>query len=83
MANRRFSRKVAGAVGTGAFVLGVLVGSSPAAGAEPRPTPNGLCGAKNMVNEHSIDAMRRAMMLHTNINGDIGMGIAVNNTLCS
>ena len=83
MANRRSSRTVAGVVTTGALALGMLIGGASPAGAGPRPTPNGLCGAKNMVNEHSIDAMREAMMLHTNLNGDIGMGIAVNNTLCS
>lgn len=34
------------------------------------------------VNEHSVDAMRKAMMLHTNEHGDAGMARAVTNTLC-
>lgn len=83
MANRRLTRVVGGAVATGALALGMLVGASLPAGAGPRPTPNGLCGAKNMVNEHSIDAMREAMMLHTNWHGDAGMTTAVMNTTCS
>lgn len=82
MANPRFRQIVAGAVGTAALAVGILVGSSSPAGAAP-VTPNGLCGAKNMVNEHSVDAMREAMMLHTNEHGDAGMARAVMNTLCS
>ena len=58
-----------------------LVGVAPAA-AGPTKTPNGLCGAKNMVNENSRDAMVTAMMEHTNIHGDIGMGRAVTNSAC-
>ncbi len=81
MASRRLSRVFGGAVGAGALALVALVGGASPAGAAP-VTPNGLCGAKNMVNEHSVDAMREAMMSHTNPNGDLGMGIAVNNALC-
>lgn len=82
MANRRGNQIVAGAVGAGALVLATFVGAASPAGAAP-VTPTGLCGAKNMVNEHSVDAMREAMMLHTNEHGDAGMTIAVMNTLCS
>lgn len=82
MANRRVNRTFAGVVATGALALGTVVGSSSPAGAAPM-TPNGLCGAKNMVNVHSIDAMREAMISHTNFHGDLGMTRAVMNTLCS
>jgi hypothetical protein len=82
MANRRFRQMVAGAVGTAALGLGIVIGSSSPASAAP-VTPNGLCGAKNMVNEHSVDDMREAMMLHTDEHGDAGMTRAVMNTLCA
>lgn len=62
--------------------IAMAVSAAPAA-ADQKPTPNGLCGAKNMVNEHSIDAMRTAMMEHTNHHGDAGMAGAVANTTCA
>ena len=61
--------------------IAMAVSATPAA-ADQKPTPNGLCGAKNMVNEHSIDAMRTAMMEHTNYHGDAGMAGAVRRTTC-
>jgi len=36
-----------------------------------------------MVNEHSVDAILEAMMLHTDEHGDAGMTIAVTKTVCS
>lgn len=62
--------------------VAVAVSAAPAA-ADQKPTPNGLCGAKNMVNENSIDAMRTAMMEHTNYHGDAGMTGAVVRTTCA
>lgn len=55
--------------------------ATPAAAGQ-NPTPNGLCGAKNMVNENSRDAMVTAMMEHTNYHGDEGMAAAVARTSC-
>ena len=60
----------------------VTVSATPAA-ADQKPTPSGLCGAKNMVNEHSRDAMLTAMMEHTNAHGDAGMFAAVARTTCA
>lgn len=66
----------------GCFVVGALVaGASPATAAPV--TPNGLCGAKNMVNENARDAMVEAMMNHTDEHGDAGMTRAVTLTGCS
>lgn len=60
--------------------IAVAVSATPAAGQSP--TPNGLCGAKNMVNENSRDAMITAMMEHTNPHGVAGMRGAVARTAC-
>jgi hypothetical protein len=48
--------------------------ASPAA-AQPGPTPNGFCGAANML--VAGEAMINAMALHTNEHGDAGMFHAV------
>ena len=64
-----------------AIGIAVAVGPSPAV-ADQKATPNGLCGARNMVNEHSRDAMLTAMMEHTNYHGDAGMFAAVARTRC-
>lgn len=66
------------------FVAAVaLVVSATPAAADQKPTPNGLCGAKNMVHENSRDAMLTAMMEHTNYRGDAGMFAAVARTTCA
>lgn len=66
------------------FVAAVAVAVSAApAMADQKPTPNGLCGAKNMVNENARDAMVTAMAEHTNAHGDAGMAGAVARTACA
>ena len=60
-----------------------VAGSATPAVADQKPTPNGLCGARNMVNENSRDAMLTAMMEHTNAHGDAGMFAAVARTTCA
>jgi len=51
--------------------------------AEASPvTPNGFCGAKNMVNDSARPHMIEAMTEHTAPQGDAGMAGAVANTLC-
>ncbi|MBE0608798.1 MAG: hypothetical protein IH609_05425 [Dehalococcoidia bacterium] len=72
-------------IGTlGAFALGLVgLGFSSAEAAGPRPTPNGLCGAANMVNEAAAAHMFEAMDLHTAAQGDAGMGTAVAASACS
>jgi hypothetical protein len=66
---------------SGLIVAAVVAAASPATAAPV--TPNGLCGAKNMVNENSLEAMREAMMNHTDEHGDAGMARAVALTRCS
>lgn len=66
----------------GGLIFSAVVAAASPATAAPM-TPNGLCGAKNMVNENSIEAMREAMMNHTNWHGDAGMAKAVTLTACS
>ncbi len=64
------------------LVLTVVVGgASPAAGAA-RPSANGLCGAKNMVNPNALPHMVEAMALHTAQQGDAGMMNAVAISSC-
>lgn len=65
----------------GLIFAAVVAAASPATAAPV--TPNGLCGAKNMVNENSLEAMRDAMMNHTDEHGDAGMAKAVALTACS
>ena len=62
--------------------VALATGATPAA-ADQKPTRNGLCGAANMSNEHSRDAMATAMAEHTNANGDAGMRAAVARTRCA
>ena len=62
--------------------VAVTVSATPAA-ADQKPTPTGLCGARNMVNDNSRDAMLTAMMEHTNHHGDTGMFAAVARTTCA
>jgi hypothetical protein len=45
-------------------------------------TPNGLCGAANMTNEHALPGMLNAMSGNSP-NGDAGMFAAVANSACS
>ncbi len=53
-----------------------------AASAAPHPTPNGLNGACNMVNDAALPHMREAMELHTAEQGDAGMWHAVDVSGC-
>lgn len=65
-------------------VMGVAAlagGASPVTAAQ-KPTPNGLCGAKNMVNENALPHMMMAMTYHTNENGDFEMFRAVAVSAC-
>ena len=55
-------------------VIALPATASPAA-AGPNPTPNGFCGALNML--MAGEAMVNAMVLHTNPHGDAGMFHAV------
>ncbi len=67
-----------------AIVLGftaLLAGDSPAEAAA-RPSANGLCGAKNMVNPNAAPHMAEAMALHTAPQGDNGMMRAVGASSC-
>lgn len=64
-----------------AAIASVAVGAAPAA-ADQKPTPNNRCGAANMVNEHSAEAMMTAMTEHTADQGDAGMRAAVARTRC-
>ena len=65
-----------------AATASVAVGAAPAA-ADQKPTPNNnKCGAANMVNEHSAEAMMTAMDEHTADQGDAGMRAAVARTRC-
>lgn len=59
-----------------AGIIAVGAGASTAAAAQ-QPTPNGLCGARNMVNENAREQMLTAMMQHTDEHGDAGMAGAV------
>ena len=60
----------------------VLVGVASSAAAAARPSANGLCGAKNMVNPNAFPHMVEAMTLHTAEQGDLGMGGAVAASSC-
>lgn len=68
----------------GAFALGLVgVGFGSAEALGPRETPNGLCGAMNMVNEAAAPHMIAAMTLHTADQGDAGMYTAVAASACN
>lgn len=62
-------------------ITALAASASPAVAAQT-PTPNGLCGARNMVNENARDQMLAAMMNHTNENGVRGMFRAVAASSC-
>jgi hypothetical protein len=67
----------------GALALGLVglgFGSAEAAG--PHETPNGLCGARNMVNDAARPHMIAAMTFHTAEQGDAGMFAAVAASAC-
>lgn len=67
--------------GVGAFTFGFLALGYGSAEAAP-VTPNGLCGAKNMVNDAAKPHMLEAMDEHTAPQGDLGMRTAVLATAC-
>ena len=64
------------------LILTGLVGVASPAGAAARPSANGLCGAKNMVNPNALPHMVEAMALHTAPQGDAGMAGAVAVSSC-
>jgi hypothetical protein len=70
-------------IGLAAAVVAVVCvgGASPAAAAA-RPSANGLCGAKNMVNPNARPHMVEAMIFHTAPQGDAGMSGAVAVSSC-
>ncbi len=75
-------RRLALTTGLVAICLGVFAGTASAA---PNPTPNGYCGAKNMVQAWGVGAqggMANAMS-RDNSNGNAGMFTAVGNSSCS
>jgi hypothetical protein len=57
-------------------VAGASLVGAGAAAAAPRPTPNQLTGAANMVNANALPGMLNAMT-RNNGNGDAGMWCAV------
>lgn len=57
-------------------VAGASLFGAGAAAAAPRPTPNHLTGAANMVNVNALRGMLNAMTVN-NGNGDAGMWCAV------
>lgn len=65
------------------FALLPLALNPGAASAAPHPTPNGLTGACNMVNDAAAPHMFEAMALHTAPQGDAGMWHAVDVSGCS
>lgn len=69
-------------IGLAAVVVLVLVGGTASASAAARPSANGLCGAKNMVNPNALPHMVEAMALHTAPQGDMGMMNAVAVSSC-
>lgn len=71
-------KKTAIVVAAAAASLAVGVGSSSASSA----TPNGLCGAANMVNANALPGMLNAMS-RNDPNGDTGMFAAVANSACT
>lgn len=56
-------------------VAGMAFGTVEASG--PNPTPNELCGVRNMVNDAARPHMIEAMTFHTADQGDAGMFTAV------
>lgn len=76
---KRVIRLTAAAV---VLVITALVGGASPAAAAARPSANGLCGARNMVNPNSAPHMVEAMSLHTAPQGDAGMFHAVAVSSC-
>ena len=74
-------RRRIGLVASAVVVSALVAGASPAAAAQI-PTPNGLCGARNMMNPNARPHMLEAMMLHTAPQGDAGMFHAVAVSSC-
>ena len=64
------------------LTVAALVGGASPATAAARPSANGLCGAKNMVNPNALPHMVEAMALHTALQGDLGMAGAVAASSC-
>ena len=62
------------------LVAGMAFGTVEASG--PNPTPNGLCGARNMVNDAARPHMIEAMTFHTADQGDAGMFTTVVASAC-
>jgi len=65
-----------------AMIVLVLTANGSPAAAAARPSANGLCGAKNMVNPNAYPHMMEAMALHTAPQGDEGMRGAVAASSC-
>ena len=76
---KRVTTRVATTAVVGVIALAASAAPAPAA---QKPTPNGLCGARNMMNENARPHMLAAMMNHTNENGDRGMFHAVAVSSC-
>jgi hypothetical protein len=72
-------KRLSSLVAAGVLVLTGFVGNASTASAEPRPTPNGLCGARNM--SVAGDGMANAMS-RDHENGNIGMFHAVAVSSC-
>ena len=64
------------------LALTAFAGGASSAAAAARPSANGLCGAKNMVNPNAFPHMMEAMALPTAPEGDAGMGRAVAVSSC-
>ena len=75
-------KRVIGLVAVSLLALMAFVGGASPAVAAARPSANGLCGAKNMVNPNAFPHMVEAMALHTAPQGDAGMGGAVAASSC-
>lgn len=77
-----FTRSLLGTLVAGALLLGALAGPVSAAPV----TPNGFCGALNMIVKADVLGDQRGMfhaMSVNNANGNTGMSIAVGNSDCS
>ena len=70
------------AVVASAAAITAALGAAPAT-ADQKPTRNGMCGAKNMMNENAGPHMVEAMAEHTAPQGDAGMVAAVGRTQCA
>lgn len=75
-------KRVIGVVAAIAVLVLAVVGGASPAGAAARPSANGVCGAKNMMNPNARPHMKEAMDLHTAPQGDTGMFGAVRASSC-